>query len=613
MVTTMALLAQQSSGLLSSLHAAEASISTRLDTRERMKHLHQRLKSNGVFSSIAMHSWGFRYIGIGDMARCDACNLEISDWTRAMSPYDVHAERSPNCPFIRSMVQLTINEHGAAREVAHRQTMALEIEKQEEKFRWKEIGKIRKGRRFTFSHWPTDSSPSAEQMIAAGFFSCGVDDRTICLYCNLICQHWTSDTDDPSEAHKIISPQCPYVLFMLVTSESTSTLILNDLSTSNDNGIGTGSGTTAAPIRSAHIDYRAPCHPAYSDITKRLESFSSWSNESSPSVDDLARAGFFYTGTKSIVTCFYCNGSLQNWGAQDNPAIEHGRWFETCVYAKQLCGETLLQQIRIVKRARQGTDFIRFFFLELTACTILSLTGNAVNRPVRSPGTNDRTVLANDQALLSRLVAARLDMPISQYLLNQQYKLPIIRRCWEDQLRLKGRHLISSMQILYESLIGLAIFSGNDFSDDSEPLISCVILQKQIDHIQGLKENIVIPSIRMKQIREQVLLGDKQASSLSNSPSTTNQADESHDQSIPTPSPSEAITPAPLSDHAEREAPKRKANETQPNSCLICCNEERQLACIPCGHLIACVPCSHSLLTCPVCRKSIEAFVRIFV
>ena len=329
-----------------------------------MEHFHQRLKSNGVYSSIEMQAWGFCYTGIGDTARCDGCNLEVSDWTRATNPYKVHTERSPNCPFIRSMIELNIKEYGDLSEVEHSHTMAPEIGKQREKFRWKELGKLKKVRRLTFSHWPMDSSPSAEQMIAAGFFSCGVDDRTICLYCNLICQHWTPDTDDPSEAHKIISPQCPYVLFMLMLSESSSTLILNDLSTNNGDGIVMGSGTSTTPLRSAHIDYRAPCHPAYSDITKRLESFSSWSNESSPSIEDLARAGFFYTGTKSIVTCFYCNGSLQNWGAQDNPAIEHGRWFETCVYAKQLCGETLLQQIRVVKRARQGTDLIRFFFLE---------------------------------------------------------------------------------------------------------------------------------------------------------------------------------------------------------------------------------------------------------
>lgn len=59
-----------------------------------------------------------------------------------------------------------------------------------------------------------------------------------------------------------------------------------------------------------------------------------------------------------------------------------------------------------------------------------------------------------DESTLSRYVAARLDLGISQSLLNQNFKLSIIKRCWEDQLRLKRVydlfHLsISRRHILY--------------------------------------------------------------------------------------------------------------------------------------------------------------------
>jgi hypothetical protein len=49
------------------------------------------------------------------------------------------------------------------------------------------------------------------------------------------------------------------------------------------------------------------------------------------------------------------------------------------------------------------------------------------------------------------------------------------------------------------------------------------------------------------------------------------------------------------------------------NPCILCGKEEKRLACIPCGHLVACVNCSQILRTCPVCRRSIEAFVRIYI
>jgi len=59
---------------------------------------------------------------------------------------------------------------------------------------------------------------------------------------------------------------------------------------------------------------------------------------------------------------------------------------------------------------------------------------------------------------------------------------------------------------------------------------------------------------------------------------------------------------------------KNQDNDSSPtNPCVLCLTEEKRLACIPCGHLATCVPCGHSLRSCPICRREIEAFVRIYV
>jgi len=59
---------------------------------------------------------------------------------------------------------------------------------------------------------------------------------------------------------------------------------------------------------------------------------------------------------------------------------------------------------------------------------------------------------------------------------------------------------------------------------------------------------------------------------------------------------------------------QNQTNESLPlNPCVLCLTEEKRLACIPCGHLATCVPCGHSLRSCPICRREIEAFVRIYL
>lgn len=47
-------------------------------------------------------------------------------------------------------------------------------------------------------------------------------------------------------------------------------------------------------------------------------------------------------------------------------------------------------------------------------------------------------LLIPDEITLSKMVKARLDSPISRRLLDQNFNLSIINKCWQDQLRLKG-------------------------------------------------------------------------------------------------------------------------------------------------------------------------------
>ncbi len=114
-----------------------------------------------------------------------------------------------------------------------------------------------------------------------------------------------------------------------------------------------------------------------------------------------------------------------------------------------------------------------------------------------NPTTNSRQLLIPDESTLSRLVADRLDLPISQRLLDQNFKLSIIKRCWEDQLVLKRKRKQIEVFFFY------IFFTEDDFASECDLYMACLILQKQIEHINGRKEKIVIPSIKMKQIREQ--------------------------------------------------------------------------------------------------------------
>ena len=55
----------------------------------------------------------------------------------------------------------------------------------------------------------------------------------------------------------------------------------------------------------------------------------------------------------------------------------------------------------------------------------------------------------------------------------------------------------------YFSLNIFRFVSEDDFVSGTDLYVACLILKKQIEHINGNKENIVIPRIKMEQILEQ--------------------------------------------------------------------------------------------------------------
>ena len=102
------------------------------------------------------------------------------------------------------------------------------------------------------------------------------------------------------------------------------------------------------------------------------------------------------------------------------------------------------------------------------------LRSNTSNQPGENVNNNvgRGRLTVPDESTLSRFVAARLDLWISQILLNRNFKLSIIKRCWEDQLRLKrvydkpdlflskdkfdriiSQRMISSMIVIFSSLL----------------------------------------------------------------------------------------------------------------------------------------------------------------
>ncbi|KAK3576353.1 hypothetical protein CHS0354_039290 [Potamilus streckersoni] len=120
------------------------------------------------------------------------------------------------------------------------------------------------------------------------------------------------------------------------------------LSNTNNNGGATGRASLPVLTDKAHI--RSPQYQVYS---VRLLTFSKWPASITQKPEQVATAGFYYTGLNDVVRCFACDGGLKNWDPEDDPWIEHARWFPQCPYVQEVKGREFVD---LVKRMTEESD-----------------------------------------------------------------------------------------------------------------------------------------------------------------------------------------------------------------------------------------------------------------
>ena len=65
----------------------------------------------------------------------------------------------------------------------------------------------------------------------------------------------------------------------------------------------------------------------------RLDSFSDW-KLASPTPNQLAAVGFYYTGDADRVRCFECKIEIRNWDASKCAFEQHKKWMPRCSFIK---------------------------------------------------------------------------------------------------------------------------------------------------------------------------------------------------------------------------------------------------------------------------------------
>ncbi|KAM3965044.1 inhibitor of apoptosis protein isoform 2-T2 [Aphomia sociella] len=202
----------------------------------------------------------------------------------------------------------------------------------------------------SFANWPV-SFLTPERLAKNGFYYKGRGDEVCCAFCNVEIMSWR-EGDDPAVDHKRWSPHCPLLRKQVSTGNLGMDLLKMQASTAsfvNSSMNGRDEcGTKVLPNKPT------PVHLQYNTIAARLRTFEDWPRSMPQKPEDLADAGFYYTGTGDKTKCFFCDGGLKDWEINDDPWEEHALWFSRCYYVHHVKGPDYIKKVQ--KKHEESTS-----------------------------------------------------------------------------------------------------------------------------------------------------------------------------------------------------------------------------------------------------------------
>ncbi|XP_064888411.1 baculoviral IAP repeat-containing protein 7 isoform X1 [Columba livia] len=188
----------------------------------------------------------------------------------------------------------------------------------------------------TFWQWPHTAPVSARDLAKAGFFFVGPRDQVQCFCCGGVLMDW-GPGDCPVAEHLKFFSSCKFI-----RGEDAGNQEMFPLQEIFD----TVDGQFLSLLQGIDSEEAAPQNPEMVTEEMRLSTFRNWPQYSDMHPEQLARAGFFYTGQGDVVKCFYCDGAVRNWSFRDDPWREHAKWYPECEFLLRSRGREFVSSVQ---------------------------------------------------------------------------------------------------------------------------------------------------------------------------------------------------------------------------------------------------------------------------
>ena len=292
----------------------------------------------------------------------------------------------------------------------------------------------------------------------------------------------------------------------------------------------------------------------YFDFGERFKSFRFWPISSIVSGRKLAEAGFFYENDGIRTQCHRCGVVKEDWKSEDDPFTSHTQLCPTCPHLDTIA-------------AAKEKDKVLEIEYKSYEDRLLSFKNMAANMPV------SKEELAGAGFVLIRP--------------------PFTVRCPDCKLIM------------------------SDWSKEDNPLI--MHLQKSSD-CSFIKSYFAAQEKVKRLLEEENELREAERKQVSSSPEPDIQYPPSYKPSLSNGSNDSVSLPSKPSFDEEELAGnfsavfmRSKSTPEDSHLCIVCFENPKECAIVPCGHFCVCKVCADRLEYCPICRQTKQNVLKIYI
>nr|XP_060627464.1 baculoviral IAP repeat-containing protein 7 isoform X1 [Anolis sagrei ordinatus] len=314
-------------------------------------------------------------------------------------------------------------------------------------------------------------------------------------------------------------------------------------------------------------------HSGMRSEEKRLRTFRHWSEQVPVSPSDLSAAGFFFIGPGDHVECFCCGGVLYDWTAEDDPMVEHEKFFPSCPFI-------------------QGRDF--------------------GNQPLPRAGEIPDCV---DGQFLGMLQSLNMEEAVG----DSQPEYPDLEM---ERDRLRTYHCWPPYaHVSPEELVGAGFF----YTGDGD-WVRCFYCDGALRNWERGDDPWVEHARWFPRCK---FLLESRGRDFINSIQDTYFSSLEGNLDPPRPEPISPQEPIqrelnPCRREVETECPNQPVDSTlsteeklrqlqEERMCKVCMDKDVSIVLVPCGHLVVCSECAPNLRRCPICRGAIRDSMKAFL